>query len=193
MASSPHWKPFKKIAQNMPKLTPPINQHDHIQGLGDAPITLLEYGDYQCPHCAAAYPIIKEIQKIFSKKLRFAFRNFPLANIHEFAIPAALAAEAAGRQDKYWEMHDFIFEHQAKLSKLAFIEFAQMLKLNIAHFKMDFQDKKLEQKIEEDFESGVRSGVNGTPSFYINQHKYDGSYDFGSMAETIKGYLQPAL
>jgi protein-disulfide isomerase len=161
-----------------------------MQGLTNAPITLLEYGDFQCPYCGAAYPIVKELQKAFAKELRLVFRNFPLTNVHEFALSAAVAAEAAGRQQRFWEMHDLIFEHQSRLSPRVWIEFAQSLKLNVPVFKMDLQDQKLEQKVEADFESGVRSGVNGTPSFFINDKKYEGSYDFRSLADAIKEKME---
>jgi protein-disulfide isomerase len=176
----------------MPKLTPPVTDSDHIQGPANASLTLLEFGDYQCPHCGAAYPIIKEIQNIFGKRLRFVFRNFPLSNVHELALRAAIAAEAAGRQERFWEMHDMVFEHQRQLTPHSFAEFAQEIKLDISTFKRDLQDKKLAYKVEADFESGIRSGVNGTPSFFINEQKYEGSYDFGSLAQAIKETMELA-
>ncbi|HTQ29369.1 MAG TPA: thioredoxin domain-containing protein [Puia sp.] len=176
----------------MSKLTPPVNKNDHTQGPASAPLTLVEYGDYQCPHCGAAYPILKRIEHEYAGRLRFVFRNFPLSNVHEFALPAALAAEAAGKQQRFWEMHDLLFQHQDELSRMAIQEFAMVLRLNIPVFKMDLQDKALEEKIESDFESGVRSGVNGTPSFFINGTKYNGAYDQRSLSKAIAEHLQPA-
>ncbi|AEV98614.1 disulfide bond formation protein DsbA [Niastella koreensis] len=174
----------------MAKLTPPVNKNDHVQGSPDAEILLVEYGDYQCPHCGAAHPIVKEIQKRLGKNISFVFRNFPLSNLHELAIPAAKTAEAAGRQNKFWQMHDMIYEHQTQLSQFALLKFAEELKLNIIELKRDLADKSLLEKIESDFESGMRSGVNGTPSFFINGYKYNGGYDFTSLYSALeKNYI----
>ena len=170
----------------MAKLTPPINKNDHVQGPANSVVTLVEYGDYQCPHCGAAFPIVKQIQKAFVKSLRFAFRHFPLSNVHEYAFAAAVAAEAAGRQGKFWEMHDMIFERQSLLNEYALLDFAMEVGLKIPAFKMDLQDPKLREKVETDFESGVRSGVNGTPSFFINGDKYNGPYDYASLASAVE-------
>lgn len=170
----------------MAKLTPPINKNDHVQGSPDGIVTLVEYGDYQCPHCGAAFPIVKQIQKTFVKNLRFAFRHFPLSNVHKYAFPAALAAEAAGRQGKFWEMHDMLFERQSMLNEYAFLEFAEEVGLRIPAFKMDLQDPTLVEKVEADFESGMRSGVNGTPSFFINGNKHDGPFDYATLALAIE-------
>lgn len=170
----------------MAKLTPPVNKNDHVLGSPHAAILLVEYGDYQCPHCVAAHPIVKKIQKKLDNNLGFVFRNFPLSNIHVWAIPAAKAAEAAGRQNKFWQMHDMIFEHQILPGEHAFLKFAEELGLNSIQFKRDFADKSLLEKIESDFESGIRSGVNGTPSFFINGNKYNGGYDFDSLYWAIE-------
>jgi protein-disulfide isomerase len=171
------------------KLNPPVNKNDHSQGLEHAPLVLVEYGDYQCPHCGAAYPIIKDIQQQFGKKLRFIFRNFPLSEAHEYAFQAAMAAEAAGRQKKFWEMHDILYEHQESLEKEKLLKYAKILGLSMKEFEKDLHDTTLAEIIEADFESGIRSGVNGTPSFYMNGVKYEGSYDSGSMSEILLGLL----
>jgi len=159
------------------QLKPPVNKKDHIQGDPDAPIELLEYGDYQCPHCGRAYPIIKNIQKRLGKKLKFAFRNFPLTEIHPDAFNAAVAAEAAGQQKKFWEMHDIIFEHQRLLATENILMYAKETGLNMAEFSRDIQSDVFLNKVEDDIESGIRSGVNGTPSFYVNGKKYNGSWE----------------
>src|SRR5215467_3841244 len=112
-------------------LTPPVSEKDHIQGNPNAPIELLEYGDYQCPHCGRAYPIVKKLQETFGAKLKFIFRNFPLAKIHPEATIAAVATEAAARQEKFWEMHDILFENQQDLSREALVKYAARLGLNI--------------------------------------------------------------
>ncbi len=161
----------------MSKLKPAVNSTDHIQGNKNAVIELVEYGDYQCPHCGRAYPIIKNIQKKLGDKIKFIFRNFPLSEIHPNAINAAVAAEAASAQDKFWEMHDIIFENQGHLGDVDLIEYAASLGLNIEQFEADFQKLKYLEKIESDFDSGIRSGVNGTPSFFINGEKYNGSWE----------------
>jgi protein-disulfide isomerase len=161
----------------MSRLRLAVSSDDHIQGKSTAPIELVEYGDYQCPYCGHAYPILKNIQSAMGSKLKFVYRNFPLAEIHPDAINAALAAEAAGLQNKYWEMHDHLFEHQNRLNDLSLIKYAEQLGLDVEQFNIDRKSEALIQKVETDFESGVRSGVNGTPSFFINGEKYNESWE----------------
>lgn len=165
----------------MSRLSPPLNKNDHLLGPHHAPIELVEYGDFQCPFCGAAHPVIKQIIRVLDKKLRFAFRHFPLSNAHEYALPAAIAAEAAGKQNRFWEMHDIIYEQQDELSNYALLAFANEIRLNISKFRMDLLDESLAEKVESDFESGMRSGVNGTPSFFINGYKYNGGIDYDSL------------
>jgi len=155
-------------------LKPPVTITDHIQGDDTANITLVEYGDYQCPHCGAAYPVIKEIQSKFGNQIRFVFRNFPLSDAHPFALPAAVAAEAATFQNKFWQMHDIVFENQHLLNDAGILKMAGIIGLSIQQFNKDIRNETLAEKVETDFESGVRSGVNGTPSFFINGIKFDG-------------------
>lgn len=158
----------------MSTLKPEVNNKDHFEGKDSATITIAEYGDYQCPHCAHAYPVIKEIQQAFGDQIKFVFRNFPLQESHEFAFTAALAAEAAGLQDKFWEMHDAIYENQYRISDELFEELAETIGLDVEQFNLDIKADEVKQKVEDDFESGIRSGVNGTPSFYVNGTKFDG-------------------
>ena len=155
-------------------LKPPVSDKDHSKGDAGASIELVEYGDYQCPHCGAAYPVIKEIQKVFGNQVRFVFRNFPLSEIHPYAVPAAIATEAAGMQHKFWEMHDIIFEHQSSLDPQGIRKMAETIGLDMETFASDMDHEILQAKVEADFESGVRSGVNGTPSFFVNGSKFDG-------------------
>lgn len=155
-------------------LKPSVSKNDHIQGNPNAELVIVEYGDYQCPYCGAAYPVLKELMNEFGNEIRFVFRNFPLSEMHPYAKPAAMAAEAAGMQGKFWEMHDAIYEHQQNLSKSLLIEITEQLHLNMDQFKEDIQSSELAEKIDSDFESGVISGVNGTPSFFINGKKFDG-------------------
>src|SRR6476619_4488849 len=144
----------------MPKLTVPVSETDHIHGLADAPLTLVAYGDYQCPYCGEAYPIVKRVQKKFGNKLRFVFRNFPLTESHPDALHAAHAAEAAGLQDTFWEMHDTLYESQSDLSDDALLSYAAALDLNVKKWERDFSSDQVADIIQKDFNSGVRSGVN---------------------------------
>lgn len=167
-----------------------IEPRDHVQGSPDAPVTLLEYGDYQCPHCGAAHPIVKLIQQEFGERLRFAFRNFPLTNIHPYAEIAAEAAEAAGAQDKFWEMHDYIFENQDALAPQFLVAAAEQLNLDVARFSDEVNRHAHAERVREDFLSGVRAGVNGTPTFFINGVRHDGSYDFETLRDAIGARLR---
>jgi protein-disulfide isomerase len=161
----------------MSKLKVAVTTKDHSQGNANAPIELVEYGDYQCPYCGHAYPIIKNIQLKLGDNLKFIFRNFPLAESHPNAVNAAVASEAAALQDKFWEMHDHLFEHQNRLDDTYLIKYATQLHLNVERFETDFEKPELMKKVDTDFESGVRSGVNGTPSFFINGEKYNGDWE----------------
>lgn len=156
-------------------LKPPVSNTDHAQGNLNADLVIVEYGDYQCPYCGAAYPILKDLITQFGSQIKFAFRNFPLSEMHEYARAAALAAEAAALQNKFWEMHDAIYENQRNLTEHLLSELAVELKLDIPQFKRDLESSQLKDKIDEDFASGIVSGVNGTPSFYVNGKKFDGS------------------
>jgi len=170
-------------------LKPTVSDKDHIQGNQNAPIELVEYGDYQCPHCGRAYPILKNIQEKMGKNLKFVFRNFPLSEIHPNAFNAALAAEAAALQQKFWEMHDMLFENQEYLETENLLLYAKKIGLNMARFTGDIQKENLVDKVEADLESGVRSGVNGTPSFFVNGIKYEGSWE----EKEFIGYLRNLL
>jgi len=159
------------------QLKPEVNDKDHIQGNKAATIEIVEYGDFQCPSCGQAYPVIKKIQDVFGFQIRFIFRNFPLAESHQYATIAAIAAEAAALQDKYWEMHDAIYENQSELNEDLLYELAEQIGLDTDKFEMDVQNESLKEKVESDFESGMRCGVNGTPTFFVNGEKFDGGAD----------------
>ncbi len=159
-----------------PQLTPPVGQEDHTIGPADAPVTLVEYGDYQCPYCGMAYPIVKRAQRALGNELRFVFRNFPLAEAHPHARLAAQAAEAAGAQGKFWEMHDTLFENQDALEAEDIMGYAESLGLDTARFARDLEAETFAKRVRDDFRSGVKSGVNGTPTFFMNGARYDGSW-----------------
>jgi protein-disulfide isomerase len=170
-------------------LKPPVSEKDHIQGSANAGIVLLEYGDYQCPHCGHAYPILKKIQKQLGDDLRFVFRNFPIEDSHPYAVQAAVASEAAALQNKYWQMHDALFEHQYDLSGEGILTLAKNLKLDLKQFASDIQNSALLQKVDDDFESGVRSGVNGTPGFFVNGKQYLDNWEYEYFLNYLKGLL----
>lgn len=163
-----------------------ITARDHLQGPPDAPVTLLEYGDYQCPYCGAAHPIVKALQRTLGGTLRFAFRHFPLTTVHEYAEGAAEAAEAAGAQGKFWQMHDTLFENQAALDFASLVGYAEELRLDVQRFSTELGHHADAPRVREDFISGIRSGVNGTPTFFINAVRHEGSFDYETMLAAIQ-------
>src|SRR5271169_87046 len=169
----------------MATLKPPVAEQDHVQGKEDAKATLVEYGDYQCPHCGTAYPIVKRVQKHFGKNLRFVFRNFPLGEIHPQAESAAETAEFADAQGKFWEMHDGLFENQGRLGEPLYLELAEELGLSAETLQKALEEGQYKSRVRVDFSSGVRSGVNGTPTFFINGKRHDGPFDYESLVLAI--------
>lgn len=161
----------------MSHLIPPLRPRDHTQGSSQAPITLVEYGDFECPHCGAAYPIVKAIQQAMGPKLLFAYRHFPLTRIHPHADHAAEMAEAAGEHGKFWDMHDLLFENQNALEDDQLIGYAETVGIDPAWARAALADQRFQPRVREDFASGVRSGVNGTPTFFINGLRYEGGAD----------------
>ena len=160
------------------RLTTPVDDgRDHVQGLASAPVTLVEYGDYECPYCGQAYPIVKDVQARMGEGLRFVFRNFPISTSHPHAERAAEAAEAAAAQGRFWEMHDLLYERQRHLTDDDLHAYAQELGLDVARFDEELAEHVHADRVHEDFMSGVRSGVNGTPTFYINGVRHDDSYE----------------
>lgn len=171
----------------------PVTLEDHIQGNEQALITLVEYGDYECPYCGFAYETIKKIQNHFQAQLRFIFRNFPLTQIHPLADSAAQTAEFAADHKRFWEMHDLIYENQERLSLPLLFELTQSLKLPIDQLDLALKQQSYEPKIRKDFLGGVRSGVNGTPTFFINDHRYNGPIQFQELALTIEALTQNSV
>jgi protein-disulfide isomerase len=167
---------------------PVSDDRDHIQGPPDAAVTLVEYGDYECPFCGAAYPIVKDVQARMGSKLRFVFRNFPITTSHPHAEQAAETAEAAAAQGRFWEMHDLLYENQRQLGDQDLRGYAQRLGLDLESFDRELAEHVHAARVREDFMSGVRSGVNGTPTFYVNGTRYDDPYD----ADTLLAALERA-
>jgi protein-disulfide isomerase len=167
-------------------LKTPITAEDHAQGTESAEVTLVEYGDYECPYCGEAYPIVKEVQRQFGKRLRFVFRNFPLSQMHPHAEAAAEVAEFAGAQGKFWEMHDQLYENQARFGDALYLSLGEELGLSTTAMRKALKDGTFKARVRADFTGGVRSGVNGTPTFFINGHRHDSSFDFETLVSAIQ-------
>ncbi len=164
----------------------PVGDRDHREGPADAPVTLVEYGDYQCSYCGEAFPIVKKVQATLGDRLQFVFRNFPLTTVHEHAQDAAEAAESAGAQGKFWEMHDAIYLHQDDLSTDGLVRIGESIGIDAGKLKSDLSAHTFQARVYEDFMSGARSGVNGTPSFFINGIRYDGSWDYETLVAVLE-------
>lgn len=172
-----------------PRLVIPVSERDHIQGPQNAPVTLVEYGDFECPYCAAAHVIVKQVQEKLGDEMRFVFRHFPLTQIHPHAEPAAEAAEAAGAQGSFWQMHDLLYENQPRLTPPDLAAYADDLDLDTRRFVRELETGVHRQRVREDFMSGVRSGVNGTPAFFINGLRYDGSWDILPLVKALESTI----
>jgi protein-disulfide isomerase len=175
-------------------LRPSVSEHDHSSGSANASLILVEFGDYQCPHCAAADPVVHAVQKALGKDLRFVFRNFPLAEMHPAAEPAAEFAEGAAVQGKFWEAHDAIFAWSRRhgppsLGPTAFAAIAETLALDLEQLEADVSGHRYLERIKSDFNGGIRSGVNGTPTFFINGTRYDGAPTFDELSEALRALL----
>jgi len=164
----------------------PVTQNDHIRGPAHAPITLVEYGDYECPHCAAAHPIVDQVQLSFGGRMRFVFRHFPLTEIHPHAEIAAESAEIAGAAGLFWDMHDALFENQSSLSVPTIFLIGAQLGLPEVIMRNALETGQYRNKVRSDFMGGIRSGVNGTPAFFINGVRHDGTYDYASLVSGIQ-------
>ena len=173
----------------MAKLKVPVGPADHTLGDQHAPVTLVEYGDYECPHCGHAHPVVKAVRKHFGKELRFVFRHFPLTQVHPMAEAAAEAAEFAGAKGRFWEMHDAMFENQESLSPQMLAELAQAVGLSSKDLLSALESHEFLPVIKEDFRGGVRSGVNGTPTFFINGVRYEGVPEFEDLVDAIDAEL----
>jgi protein-disulfide isomerase len=171
------------------QLAVPVTRRDHIRGPFNAPVTLLEYGDFECPYCGQAHAIVQAVEQEMGEQLRFAFRHFPLTNMHPHAEHAAEAAEAAGAQGKFWEMHDLLYENQDALDDRDIVNYAAELGLDVRRIVSDIVSGAHAGKIRQDFVSGVRSDVNGTPTFFINGMRYDGPRDVYSMLQALQEEL----
>lgn len=171
-----------------PELTPPdvlISSLDHVRGDVDAPVTLLEYGEFECVHCGRAYHTIRQMLREV-REVRFVFRHFPQEDVHPFSERSALAAEAAAAQGRFWEMHDFLFESQHQLEYDDLFRHARELGLDVDRFTRDLVDRAHLSKVHADRASGIDLGVTGTPSFFINGERYEGQYDTPSLVAAVR-------
>ena len=173
----------------MATLKVPVTPNDHIRGADDAPVTLVEYGDYECPHCGRAYSIVEDVRDHFGDQLRFVYRHFPLAQLHPDAEPAAESAELAGLHRRFWEMHDALFENQDRLGVPLFVKVAEELGLPSGELLNALRMGKFAPVVREHFLSGVRSGVNGTPTFFVNGVRHDGPFEFEFLVNAIDAEL----
>jgi protein-disulfide isomerase len=170
-------------------LSIPVGPDDHASGPSDAKLTVVEYGDYQCPYCGQAYPIVEKLRADFADSMRFVFRNLPLADVHPHAEAAAEMAEAVALQGKFWEMHDTLYENQRDLSDRALRGYVEEVGADVDEAAKAIAGGGPRQRVEADFESAIRSGANGTPTFFVNDVRYDGSWQY----EPFFDYLTDAL
>jgi protein-disulfide isomerase len=167
-------------------LAVPVSERDHSQGPATAAITLVQYGDYECPYTRQSTWVVQAMQQELGDQLRFIYRNFPLTEIHPHALHAALAAEGAAAQGKFWEMHDYIFHHQHTLADADLEHFAEAVGLDLQQYRRDMREQRALARIEEDVEGGERSGVQGTPTFYINGVMYRGSWEHDALLAALQ-------
>jgi protein-disulfide isomerase len=163
-----------------------VTERDHVRGKFDAPLTLLEYGDYECPYCGRASPIVNELRVHLGDRLRLIFRHFPQNSVHPHASVAAQAAESAGAQGNFWEMHDLLFEHQDDLANADLDHYALRIGLEIYQFETDMSSGRFAKRVRDDAESGEDSGVKGTPTFFINDKRYTGPLDLGALKAALE-------
>jgi protein-disulfide isomerase len=181
------YAPGRGSSRWSPRLALPVTvSRDYIRGPVDASLTLLEYGDFECPYCGMAYPIVEAVIGQMGERMRFVFRHFPLADMHPHAERAAEAAEAAGAQDKFWDMYRTLYENQADLSDPALLAYARAVHIDVARFTDDLSIGVHRSKVAEDFMSGMKSGVNGTPTFFINEVRHEGSWDASALLAALQ-------
>jgi protein-disulfide isomerase len=170
-----------------PALDPPVDPaRDHVLGPAGAPVTLVEYGDYECPYCGAAHPAVRELARRMGDRVQVVFRHLPLPNRHPHALAAAEAAEAAAAQGRFWEMHDLLFAHQGDLEPDDLRGYARELGLDLERFNADLAGHRMRARVEEDLESAERSGARGTPAFFLNGEPYEGFYDAESLEDAAR-------
>ena len=169
------------------RLLLPIRPSDHVHGPEDALYTLVEYGDYECPDCGRLYVILRDLQKEMPSRLRTVYRHYPRSGVHPHAQQAAEAAEAAGTQDKFWEMHTLLFERQQDLRTKDLNRYAEQLALDVERFRHELKNETYRERVRADFMAGVQNGVYGTPGLFLNGVRYDGQWDRESLLSQFNG------
>jgi protein-disulfide isomerase len=172
------------------ELAVPVGSADHTLGASHAPVTVVEYGDFECPNCKQAAPAVKLLLERFAGRVRFAYRHFPLEEVHPHAFGAAVAAEAAGAQGKFWQMHDLLFDNQSHLKAHQLRGYAEKLELDMARYDYEIKDEVYWQRVREDIEGGKSSGVRATPAFFINGRIRDISFGLQHLAEGVEAALK---
>jgi protein-disulfide isomerase len=175
-------------SESLSGLLLPIRPFDHVQGPEDAPYTLVEYGDYECPDCGRLYLIVRDLQRDIGSRLRIVFRQYPLSGVHPHAQQAAEAAEAAGAQGKFWEMHALLFERQQALRTNDLIRYAEELGLDVERFRRELKNETHRERVRSDFLAGVENGVYGTPGLFLNGVRHAGEWD----KESLRSHLTSA-
>ena len=168
------------------RLLEPVGPRDHAQGPADASVTLVEYGDYECPYCGRAFPSIKKLQQEFGDQLRVVFRHFPQNSVHPHASVAAQAAEAAAAQGKFWQMHDLLLEHQDELADADLAQYALRAGLEVYRFEADMSSERFAARVGHDHEAGVKNGVKKTPTLFLNSIRYDGPLEYEPLAAAVR-------
>jgi protein-disulfide isomerase len=171
-------------------LSIPVGPDDHSSGPLDAKLTVVEYGDYQCPYCGQAFPIVEKLRAALGDSMRFVFRNFPLSDMHPHAEAAAEVAEAVAQQGKFWEIHDALYENQRDLSDAALRRYIEEVGANVDDAMSAIKDGAPRARVEADFEGAIRSGANGTPTFFVNGVRYDGSWQYEPFFDFLTAELE---
>ncbi len=172
---------------------PEITADDHVLGPPDAPVTVLEYGDYECPYCRGAARDVHRMLDLYPGSIRFAFRNFPIPQLHPHAEQAAQAAEAAGAQGRFWEMYDLLLRPSSRLDLDSLLSYARSLDLDTARFREEVTGGVYAAKIEGDVREGVRNGVNATPKFYVDGRRIDGKLPLEGLEDAIRASVRAAV
>ncbi len=177
-------------ARAAPDVAVPVTRSDHVLGPADASVTLVEYGDFECPICKLAFPAVKLVLQRFSPDIRFAYRHFPLEKSHPHALPAAEAAESAATQGRFWEMHDLLFENQPRLERRYLDEYARRLQLDMQPFAAELDSHVHVGRVRADLESGSRSRVHGTPGLFVNGRLVDVSFGMHALVDAAETALR---
>ena len=172
------------------ELTVPVNATDHILGAAHASVAVVEYGDFECPNCKQAAPAVKMLIEHFKGRIRFAFRNFPLEEVHSHALPAAEAAECAGAQQRFWPMHDVLFDSQPHLKLPQLRSYAERLQLDMSRYDLEMDDHVYLQRVREHMQSGRESGVRATPTFFVDGKVKDVSFGMRSLFDAVEAALR---